>query len=319
MGRLNGPLVVRTKMDSAMKENYQDEALKQKAMNERSWGDATQEWKMNDHECSSFTNWRNHIHETYVNTNINANYNHYLDVLITLDNHAGRNDDETIQEERKLNDGHGIGNFDNDLVRDNAPYHANEEEKHFEEDRCEMLRNPYQELLVHLKTSRAQKDKNTSVILIGRQVRRKERIKDENAKTLRRRNRRVQLEQRNEQPEQPKVVYALILDINYFRHFLDILENYNPMDDEPMWAIDRVVALTPGFVITIPETANEFAIKGNRKELKSDMSYLEESVRHIEDYLKILKDIERGLYSKKPPIRRIDLNQYSVSTNFQRL
>nr|GEU71848.1 reverse transcriptase domain-containing protein [Tanacetum cinerariifolium] len=35
------------------------------------------------------------------------------------------------------------------------------------------------------------------------------------------------------------------------------------MDDEPMWAADRVVALTPGSAITIPETANEFAIKGN--------------------------------------------------------
>ncbi|GJZ22477.1 reverse transcriptase domain-containing protein [Tanacetum coccineum] len=34
------------------------------------------------------------------------------------------------------------------------------------------------------------------------------------------------------------------------------------MDDEPMWAADRVVALTPGFVITLPATANEFAIKG---------------------------------------------------------
>ncbi|GKC61624.1 reverse transcriptase domain-containing protein [Tanacetum coccineum] len=35
------------------------------------------------------------------------------------------------------------------------------------------------------------------------------------------------------------------------------------MDDEPMWAADRVVAPTPGFAITIPETANEFAIKGS--------------------------------------------------------
>ncbi|GJW55189.1 hypothetical protein Tco_0669645 [Tanacetum coccineum] len=35
------------------------------------------------------------------------------------------------------------------------------------------------------------------------------------------------------------------------------------MDDEPMWAADRVVAPTPGFAITILETANEFAIKGN--------------------------------------------------------
>ncbi|GJY12728.1 hypothetical protein Tco_0382037 [Tanacetum coccineum] len=33
------------------------------------------------------------------------------------------------------------------------------------------------------------------------------------------------------------------------------------MDDEPMWAADHVVALTPGSAITIPEIANEFAIK----------------------------------------------------------
>ncbi|GKD94398.1 hypothetical protein Tco_1374235 [Tanacetum coccineum] len=33
------------------------------------------------------------------------------------------------------------------------------------------------------------------------------------------------------------------------------------MDDEPMWAVDCVVALTPGSVITIPKTTNEFAIK----------------------------------------------------------
>ncbi|GJV55252.1 reverse transcriptase domain-containing protein [Tanacetum coccineum] len=72
---------------------------------------------------------------------------------------------------------------------------------------------------------------------------------------------RVPFKQRNEPPAQPKVVYAPILDINHFRLFLDIVENYSPMDDEPMWAADRVVAPTPGSAITIPETANEFAIK----------------------------------------------------------
>nr|GEZ43133.1 retrovirus-related Pol polyprotein from transposon TNT 1-94 [Tanacetum cinerariifolium] len=35
------------------------------------------------------------------------------------------------------------------------------------------------------------------------------------------------------------------------------------MDVEPMWVPDHVVALTFGTSITIPETANEFAIKGN--------------------------------------------------------
>ncbi|GKC51886.1 hypothetical protein Tco_1074631, partial [Tanacetum coccineum] len=33
------------------------------------------------------------------------------------------------------------------------------------------------------------------------------------------------------------------------------------MNDEPMWDADRVVTPTPGLVITIPETVNEFAIK----------------------------------------------------------
>ncbi|GKB34219.1 hypothetical protein Tco_0879161 [Tanacetum coccineum] len=38
------------------------------------------------------------------------------------------------------------------------------------------------------------------------------------------------------------------------------------MDDEPMWAADRVNAPTPGSAITIPETANEFAIKDTKNE-----------------------------------------------------
>ncbi|GKB13024.1 reverse transcriptase domain-containing protein [Tanacetum coccineum] len=79
---------------------------------------------------------------------------------------------------------------------------------------------------------------------------------------LRRRNRRVPFDQRNNPPQHPRIVYPPILNINYFRHFLDILQNYNLIDDEPMWAADRVVALAPGSAITIPETAYEFAIKG---------------------------------------------------------
>ncbi|GJR57773.1 reverse transcriptase domain-containing protein [Tanacetum coccineum] len=80
---------------------------------------------------------------------------------------------------------------------------------------------------------------------------------------LRRRHRRVPFNQRNNPPKNPRIVYPLILDINHFRHFLVILENLYPMDDEPMWAADHVVAPTPGFAITIPEIANEFAIKAD--------------------------------------------------------
>ncbi|GKE78355.1 hypothetical protein Tco_1544475, partial [Tanacetum coccineum] len=79
---------------------------------------------------------------------------------------------------------------------------------------------------------------------------------------LRRRNRKVPYDQRNNPPQNLRIVYPPILKINYFCHFLVTLENLYPMDDEPMWAVDRVVALTPGSAITILETANEFSIKG---------------------------------------------------------
>ncbi|GKD85480.1 reverse transcriptase domain-containing protein [Tanacetum coccineum] len=80
---------------------------------------------------------------------------------------------------------------------------------------------------------------------------------------LRQRNRRVPYDQRNNPPQHLRIVYPPVLNINYFRHFLDILQNYDPMDDEPMWAADHVVAPTPGSTLTILETANEFVIKGN--------------------------------------------------------
>nr|GEU79829.1 reverse transcriptase domain-containing protein [Tanacetum cinerariifolium] len=45
------------------------------------------------------------------------------------------------------------------------------------------------------------------------------------------------------------------------------------MDDEPMWAADHVVAPTPNSIITIIETANEFAIKGNALKLPWSQSF----------------------------------------------
>nr|GEX57147.1 hypothetical protein [Tanacetum cinerariifolium] len=78
-------------------ENLKEEALKQKAIYEKSWGDASQRvmkfcawlkrsfrnfyeldyelliklqdywWKVNDHECSLFLDWRNYIQGPYAN------------------------------------------------------------------------------------------------------------------------------------------------------------------------------------------------------------------------------------------------------------
>ncbi|GJY76581.1 reverse transcriptase domain-containing protein [Tanacetum coccineum] len=63
------------------------------------------------------------------------------------------------------------------------------------------------------------------------------------------------------------------------------------MDDEPMWVADRVVAPTPGSAITIPETTNEFAIKGNHMTLikgnKFDGRTKTDPHKHIHEFLGI--------------------------------
>nr|GFB17941.1 reverse transcriptase domain-containing protein [Tanacetum cinerariifolium] len=63
------------------------------------------------------------------------------------------------------------------------------------------------------------------------------------------------------------------------------------MDDEPMWAADRVVASTLGSAITIPETANEFAIKGNHLTLvkgnQFDGRTKTDPHKHIHEFLRI--------------------------------
>nr|GEV10295.1 reverse transcriptase domain-containing protein [Tanacetum cinerariifolium] len=63
------------------------------------------------------------------------------------------------------------------------------------------------------------------------------------------------------------------------------------MDDEPMWATDRVVTLTPGSTITILETANEFAIKGNHFTLvkgnQFDGRTKTDPHKHIHEFLRI--------------------------------
>nr|GEV75850.1 reverse transcriptase domain-containing protein [Tanacetum cinerariifolium] len=106
-----------------------------------------------------------------------------------------------------------------------------------------------------------------------------------------RRNRRVPYDQRNNPPQHPRIVYLPILDINHFRHFLVTLENLYPMDDEPMWAANRVVASTLDSAITISEAANEFAIKCNHLTLvkgnQFDGRTKTDPHKHIHEFLGI--------------------------------
>ncbi|GKB30141.1 reverse transcriptase domain-containing protein [Tanacetum coccineum] len=107
----------------------------------------------------------------------------------------------------------------------------------------------------------------------------------------RRQNRRVPFDQRNNPPKNQRIVYPSILNINHFCHILDTLEILFPIDDEPMWAADRVVVLTPGSAITILETANEFAIKGNHLTLIKGNQFngrtKNDPYKHIHEFLGI--------------------------------
>nr|GEV88199.1 reverse transcriptase domain-containing protein [Tanacetum cinerariifolium] len=63
------------------------------------------------------------------------------------------------------------------------------------------------------------------------------------------------------------------------------------MDDEPMWAADLVVALTPNFAFTIPETVNEFTIKDNHLTLikgnQFDGRTKTDPHKHIHEFIRI--------------------------------
>ncbi|GJX66914.1 hypothetical protein Tco_0302641 [Tanacetum coccineum] len=63
------------------------------------------------------------------------------------------------------------------------------------------------------------------------------------------------------------------------------------MDDQPMWAADRVVAPTLGSTITLPATANEFAIKGNHLTLvkgnQFDGRIKTDPYKHVHEFLRI--------------------------------
>ncbi|GJW62305.1 hypothetical protein Tco_0111640 [Tanacetum coccineum] len=80
---------------------------------------------------------------------------------------------------------------------------------------------------------------------------------------LRQQNRRVPYDQRDNPPQNPRIIYPPILNINYFCHFIDILRNYDLMDDEPMWAADHVVTPTLALFDPLLEEIRAFSQHDN--------------------------------------------------------
>ncbi|GJV06325.1 reverse transcriptase domain-containing protein [Tanacetum coccineum] len=133
---------------------------------------------------------------------------------------------------------------------------------------------------------------------------------------------RVPYDQRNNPPQHPRIIYQPILNINHFSHFLDIIRNYDPMDDEPMFAANRVVALTPGSAITIPETANEFSIKGLMPGMPNYGKFLKELISNKHKIEQIstafLSDEILVMIQNKVPPKLGDPGSFLIPCNFNK-
>nr|GEW84581.1 reverse transcriptase domain-containing protein [Tanacetum cinerariifolium] len=89
------------------------------------------------------------------------------------------------------------------------------------------------------------------------------------------------------------------------------------MDDEPMWAADRVVAPTSGFAITILETTNEFAIKdfdalldkGSEIFHSIEGTILEEKLfAEFDEFMAMTVDENSKSDTEEPPFEKITFN-----------
>nr|GEZ18664.1 reverse transcriptase domain-containing protein [Tanacetum cinerariifolium] len=103
------------------------------------------------------------------------------------------------------------------------------------------------------------------------------------------------------------------------------------MDDEPIWAADRVVAPTTSSAIIIPETANEFSIKEEDFDalldeeskilLSIDETLLEEDIfSEFDKFMAMTVDenSESESDTDEPPFEKITINtDYKIKTSIE--
>nr|GEU48966.1 hypothetical protein [Tanacetum cinerariifolium] len=102
-------------------------------------------WKIKDHECSPFTNWRNHICGLYANANLQATYDPYLDVYRVFGRNSRASSDRDIQDIKEPRNNHDMEDFESNMARNDAPYYSNEEKEQQNEERCELFDDPAQD------------------------------------------------------------------------------------------------------------------------------------------------------------------------------
>ncbi|GKE83736.1 reverse transcriptase domain-containing protein [Tanacetum coccineum] len=88
------------------------------------------------------------------------------------------------------------------------------------------------------------------------------------------------------------------------------------MNDEPIWAADHIAALTPGSAITIPETANEFAIKDTENEVVRLMMFPLSLTGEAKTWL---DELNEGTIETWDKLRTAFINRFFPPALFDRL
>ncbi|GKA95318.1 hypothetical protein Tco_0817356 [Tanacetum coccineum] len=131
--------------DALEDSNLKEEALNNKAILEKSMDVEEESSEDAWSHYSPIDEWEDFERADHIETNANPNYNPHLDISRIFNNHAGTNNDGTIQDEndRKGDDGDNIDDLDDYLVSNDSPFIIDEEEERFKERRFKLLRIPY--------------------------------------------------------------------------------------------------------------------------------------------------------------------------------
>ncbi|GJS68380.1 hypothetical protein Tco_0682945 [Tanacetum coccineum] len=162
MGKLNGPLVIQMMKDfvTVVMGNATHGVINFCAWLKRCFGNFHELdyellvkleefwWKINDHECSPFTNWRNRICGPYANANLQATYDPYLDINRIFGRNDKASNDGDIQDIKEPRNNHDMKRFKSNMARNDVPYFSNEEKEQQNEERCELFDDPAQGLPV---------------------------------------------------------------------------------------------------------------------------------------------------------------------------
>ncbi|GKB78461.1 hypothetical protein Tco_0945356 [Tanacetum coccineum] len=133
-------------------ENLKDGELKDEALNDKAILEGSKKAEEESSKDPPIDEWEDFECANHIETNIDSNYNPYLDVSRIFNDHVGTtNDDDAVQADHEWFDNHkpmddnddDIGDLEDYLIQKDHPYYVNEDEEGSMERRCNLFGIPY--------------------------------------------------------------------------------------------------------------------------------------------------------------------------------